>query len=455
MADKKDGGRSTRFKPGQTGNPSGRPRKPAKQEQISSPFEVLQDRRITVQMPAGERKLTVPEALCYRTYQDALAGDRMAIIATFAMSRTDAGLITSGTLVTTAIGGWFGGALSDRYGRLAAFRGSILAFAVMSIFVALAQTSGQLLLARSLQGFGFGAEWAAGAVLMAESVDERFRGRALGVVQSGWALGWGAAALASAVALSLLPGTTAWRVLFALALLPALIALFLSRNLSPGMPVAKSDGATLPSAGQALVSVFRRENLRGTLVAGLLAIGAHGGYYGLFSWLPTYLKTERGLSVIATSGYLAVIIVAFWIGCIVAGSLSDRFGRRTTIAGYAAGCIVIALLYILAPVSDNVMILLGFPLGFCAAGIPATMGALFSELYPAETRGSGVGFCYNGGRLVAAGFPVLIGAMSDKISLGTAIAIDASAAYGLVIVAVALLPNRPLPENNLQREVVA
>ena len=86
------------------------------------------------------------------------------------------------------------------------------------------------------------------------------------------------------------------------------------------------------------------------------------------------------------------------------------------------------------------MLLLGFPLGFCAAGIPASMGALFNELYPAGVRGTGVGFCYNFGRILAAGLPVLIGAMSGSMSLGTAIGINAAVAYSLVLVALMLLP---------------
>ncbi len=79
-------------------------------------------------------------------------------------------------------------------------------------------------------------------------------------------------------------------------------------------------------------------------------------------------------------------------------------------------------------------------LGFFAAGIPASMSPLFSELYPAGVRGTGVGFCYNTGRVVAAGLPMLVGKMSESISLGTAIGLNAAIAYSLVLVALLLLP---------------
>jgi len=87
-----------------------------------------------------------------------------------------------------------------------------------------------------------------------------------------------------------------------------------------------------------------------------------------------------------------------------------------------------------------VMLVLGFPLGFFAAGIPASLGTLFNELYPAGIRGTGVGFCYNFGRIASAAFPWLVGNMSKSMPLGTAIGIDAAAAYTVVIIAILFLP---------------
>ena len=86
------------------------------------------------------------------------------------------------------------------------------------------------------------------------------------------------------------------------------------------------------------------------------------------------------------------------------------------------------------------MLWLGFPLGFFAAGIPASLGPLFNELYPAEMRGAGVGFCYNFGRIASAIFPALVGYMSHAMSLGAAIGIDAGVAYGVALLTVLALP---------------
>ena len=158
------------------------------------------------------------------------------------------------------------------------------------------------------------------------------------------------------------------------------------------------------------------------------------------TWLPTFLKSERHLSVLGTGGYLAVVIVAFWCGCMASAYLLDRIGRRLNLILFAACCALTVMLYTFLSLTDQEMLLLGFPLGFFAAGIPASLGALFNELYPAEVRGAGVGFCYNFGRIVSAGFPVLVGHMSSSMSLGTAIGIDASLAYSLVVIAVFFLP---------------
>jgi MFS family permease len=230
-----------------------------------------------------------------------------ALIATFHLSRTDVGLIGGVTLVFSALGGWLGGALADRIGRVRALQATVLWFAVSTFLAAFAQSSEQLLVTKALQGLGFGGEWAVGAVLMAETIRAEHRGKALGAVQGGWAIGWGAAVLLYTATFSLLPQETAWRTLFALGLLPALLILYIRRAV-PEPTRAPAAGAR-PGFAQALLGIFAPGTLRATLVGGLFGLGAHGGFYALFTWLPTFLKTERGLSVMGTGGYLAVLLL--------------------------------------------------------------------------------------------------------------------------------------------------
>ena len=152
-----------------------------------------------------------------------------AIVATFSITNVDAGLIGTVTLLTSAFGGWIAGILADRYGRVRTLQITIAWFAAFTFLCGFAQTYYELLTCRALMGFGFGGEWAAGAVLMGEIIRPQHRGTAVGTVQSGWPVGWGVAAILSTILFSLLPQETAWRVLFWIGLMPAFMVLFVRR----------------------------------------------------------------------------------------------------------------------------------------------------------------------------------------------------------------------------------
>ena len=151
------------------------------------------------------------------------------IIALWKVDPGTAGLAGTVTLLASAVGGWLGGYLADRIGRVKTLQLTILWFSVFSLLCAFVQNFDQLLVGRALLGLGFGGEWAAGAVLMGESIRAQYRGRAVGSVQSGWAVGWGLAVLSQAILYSWLPPETAWRWMFAIGALPALLVFFLRR----------------------------------------------------------------------------------------------------------------------------------------------------------------------------------------------------------------------------------
>lgn len=365
-----------------------------------------------------------------------------ALIAAFSLSKGDAGLISGLTLVTSAIGGWLGGTLSDRYGRVRTLQWMILWFSCFTFLSAFVTGFYPLLLVKAMQGFGIGGEWAAGAVLMAETINPKYRGQVMGTVQSAWAVGWGLAVALFMLIYSLVPQEFAWRVMFFVGLLPSLLILWVRRNVPEPDSFQRLHNANAIPASflHSMAGIFRPQLLRVTLLGGLLGLGAHGGYHAVMTWLPTFLKTERKLSVLNSGGYLAVIILAFWCGCVVSGLLIDRIGRRKNILLFALCCVLTVQAYVFFPLTNTQMLFLGFPLGFFAAGIPASLGAFFNELYPAEVRGAGVGFCYNFGRVLSAVFPFLVGHMSESMSLGSAIGIDAGIAYGVAVIAALCLP---------------
>ncbi|MGO4277799.1 Predicted arabinose efflux permease, MFS family [Cupriavidus sp. OV038] len=364
------------------------------------------------------------------------------LIATWGISRADAGFIGTATLLTSAAGGWVAGILSDRIGRVRTLQLTILWFAFFTFLCGLAQNYEQLLIARALMGFGFGGEWTAGAVLIGEAIRAQDRGKAVGMVQAGWAIGWGLAALLYALVFSLLPAETAWRALFLIGLLPAVFVIVLRRMVKEPEVYTehKAREARQDQDRASFTAIFSPKLLSITLRAALLTTGAQGGYYAITTWLPTFLKTERGLTVLGTGGYLAMVIVGSYIGYVTSAYLTDRIGRKRNFILFAIGSMTIALAYTHIPVNDTVMLLLGFPLGFFASGIFAGMGAFLTELFPTRVRGSGQGFCYNVGRAIGAFFPFLIGQVSQQMTLGHAIGIFAAAAYGVLILAALTLP---------------
>ena len=364
-----------------------------------------------------------------------------AIIVAFAITNADAGLIGTVTLLTSAFGGWFAGMLADRFGRVRTLQITVVWFAVFTFLCGFAQTYSQLLVLRALMGLGFGGEWAAGAVLMGEVIRPQHRGKAVGSVQSGWAIGWAIAALLATVLFTLLPQDTAWRTLFWVGLLPAFLVFFVRRFVDDP-PVYKAAQERIAS-GQPRASaleIFSPALIKTTILTSLLTTGAQGGYYALFTWLPTYLKVERKLSVIGTGSYIAVVILGSFVGYLVSAHLADRIGRRANFIFYAVCSAVTVIVYALLPIDNTMMLILGFPLGFFASGIFSGMGPFLTENFPTRVRGSGQGFAYNFGRGVAALNPTFVGLLSAKLPLGHSIGIFALGAYGLVVIATLLLP---------------
>jgi MFS family permease len=198
-----------------------------------------------------------------------------AIIAAFAITNADAGLIGTVTLLTSAFGGWFAGALARRFGRVRTLQITIVWFAVFTFLCGFAQSYGQLLVLRALMGLGFGGEWAAGAVLMGEVIRAQHRGKAVGTVQSGWAVGWGIAAIMATLLFSLLPQDTAWRALFWVGLLPAFLVFFVRRFVDePAVYRVMRDKLVEQGNHANFLEIFSPSILRTTILTSLLATGA-------------------------------------------------------------------------------------------------------------------------------------------------------------------------------------
>ncbi|HEY4863526.1 MAG TPA: MFS transporter [Xanthobacteraceae bacterium] len=363
------------------------------------------------------------------------------IIAVFALKPAEAGFIGTVTLFTSAFGGWAAGALADRLGRVRTLQITILWFAFFTFLCGFAQSYDQLLVARALMGFGFGGEWACAAVLLGEVIRPESRGKAVGAMQSGWAVGWAIALGLYLLFFTIMPAETAWRALFWVGLTPALLVFFIRRYVDEP-EIFKKTQANLDKAGKSsnFLEIFSPSILRTTILACLLTTGAQGGYYAITFWIPSFLRAERKLTVLGTSGYILVIIVGSLIGYWVSAWLTDRIGRRANFILFGICSIITVFVYTQIPVDNNTIMFLGFPLGFFASGIFSGMGSFLTELFPTRIRGSGQGFAYNFGRGVASFNTLLVGMLSAYLPLGQSIGVFALIAYGLLIIAALLLP---------------
>ncbi|WP_369187566.1 MFS transporter [Streptomyces sp. R08] len=368
----------------------------------------------------------------------------VALAAYFGLDSGQTGLFTTVTLVVSAVGGAIAGVFADRVGRVKALMITVITYAVFTVACGFAPNYETLLVFRALQGLGFGGEWAVGAILVAEYATAKHRGRTLGAVQSSWAVGWALAAVVYTLVFSFLGDDLAWRVMFWTGALPALLVLWVRRRVHDA-PEATAVREQNTQKGS-FAAIFKPGTadtpglLRTTVFAGLLSTGVQGGYYTLATWVPTYLKTERGLSVVGTGGYLTFLISGAFLGYLTGGYLTDVLGRKRNIWLFALLSAICILVYTHIPSGANTLLLvLGFPLGFCMSAIFSGFGSYLSELYPTALRGTGQGFTYNTGRAVGAVFPTLVGFLADSWGVGGALVFGAIG-YGIAALALLGLP---------------
>ncbi len=363
------------------------------------------------------------------------------LIAVFGISQTQAGLLGTTTLVASAVGGWIAGGLADRYGRVKVMQFTVLWYAFFTFLSGFTVSYGQLLTTRSLQGLGFGGEWACGAVLMGEIIRPRHRGKAVGCVQSGYAVGWGAAAIVSAALFALLPRDWAWRAVFWVGILPAALVVFLRRYVHEPDVFTHSKAHVNASGNRpGLLAIFGHAHLRTTILTSLLALGLQGSGYAIVTWLPTFMTTVRHLSPIVGSSYVLVVTIGAFFGYVASAYLSDAIGRRRNFMIFSVCSLVIVLIYTWIHASNVVMLLLGLPLGFFAVGVYSSMGPYFTELFPTAIRATGQSFAYNVGRSLGAFFVTFVGMLAQVMPLGQAIGLMSLGGYSLAIVATVLLP---------------
>jgi MFS family permease len=351
-----------------------------------------------------------------------------------------AGLLGTMTLLSAAVGGLAFGVIADRIGRVRSLNITIAIYSVCSLGAATSQSVVQLAVWRTLLGVGMGGEWASGGVLVAESVPPHLRNKATSLMQSTWAIG---AIIAAALAGWILDvahlGPNAWRWLFAIGGLPALVVLWVRR----GVPEPEIWRTTRDAGGTRTNPyriLFGRELRTRTLLACALASLLQFAYWGLFFWLPNLLASPveqggAGMTVVKSTGWLIPMQGGAFIGYLAFGPLADRFGRRRTFATFVALAALLVPIYGLMVHNPMVLLLLSPVLGFVGHAYWSMIGPFLSELFPTAVRASGQGLGYNSGRLFGALAPYVIGVLAALPHVGIVAALGVTSLFYLAAAA--------------------
>jgi len=345
----------------------------------------------------------------------------LPIMRSLGLTPIEYGAVMSTALLGTVAGGIIIGMLADKVGRVKALALALLIYSAAAASMLAANSYAHLLLAAALIGFGLGSEWSTGMTLISETVPPDRRGLAVGIVQSGWPLG----VLAAIADTALLYPLLGWRVAFAAAAIPALLVLAMTLRIEESQLWLnrRKEAPRIP-----LARLFTRGLLRNVAVALAIDVLAMFSYWLFWSWVPVFLATEKGLTVVKSAEWLSTTQVGAWIGYITYGYLQDRLGRRPAWTLFLSTEATMIIIYTLYPASPQLLLPIGFLLGYFT-GYWSGFGALLSELFPTEIRSTALGFIFNTGRGINFASPLIVAYLSQLYGWATALSTAALAAY--------------------------
>ena len=338
------------------------------------------------------------------------------------MDRSTAGSIASASLVATAVGGLLFGFLADHIGRTRSMVLSILCYSIGTVLCGLSQDVTQLLLFRIVVGLGVGGEWSAGAALITETWPARHRGKIMAWVQSAFATGYALAAIVAAVFLPLV----GWRGVFFFGLAPALLAFWIRRHTpEPEIWKQQTQRLTLRQTAATLAG----EHGRHTLVGLAFTAAAMCGYWGLFTWIPTWLATPveaggPGLDLVKSTTWIVVMQIGAALGFISFGYVADTLGRKKAFILYFVASALAVPLYTQIT-TPGALLAVGPVVAFFGTGFYSGFAPTFAELFPTNVRATAQGFIYNTGRAVSALAPAMVGFLATRYGLGGALTFTA------------------------------
>ena len=343
-----------------------------------------------------------------------------------ALSSYDVSVLLGTALAFTAVGGLLGGALADRYGRKPLLMITILVYSVGTLLSGMATGLWTLLAARAITGMGVGGEWAVAHALVGETVPPHVRGRYGSYLQSGSAF---ARFFATMVGNFLAPWV-GWRAAFMLSALPALVVVFIRRQMPESDMWLKHQREMVRQRGYlSVLSEMLGPALRRTTALAMTVTTLNmAAYWFKTIWLPTYFIQIRGLSLGDSAWLLLMDQLGSLAGYIAFGFSSDTFGRRPSFTAFsvmkAVGLAMVTLGWDAAggyaPMTFVFMFLVGF-----GEGNWGCMGPLLNEVFPTPVRAAALGIIYNVSRGVQFLAPVVITFVASQSTFGAGIALAA------------------------------
>ncbi len=366
------------------------------------------------------------------------------LVRSFGMSKAQAGFLNSLTLGASAIGGLLFGFIADRVGRTRALMMSILVYSLASFACGLSNTIHQLAAFRFILGLGMGGEWTTGAALIAEVWPAEHRGKALGLMQSAWAIGEMVAAAVVYVVLDRLG--LGWRAVFFVGIAPALLCLWIRRDVPESEIWLERNRAAGHAKRASVVELLRGDTLKYGLLATAMNACGMFGYWGLFTWIPGYLKLPveqggRGLSLLDSTAWLLVMGAGKWLGYTLFGFAADSFGRKRSYFAYLLIAALLVPLYA-SVTNPGWLFVLGPFVAFFGTGFFSGYAALTSELFPTEIRATAMGLSYNLGRGFSAIAPATVGLIADSYGFLPAFVLLAGAFFLAALLALTLPETR-------------
>jgi len=356
------------------------------------------------------------------------------------------GVLTSLLLLGWAAGGILFGQVADRIGRVRTLMLTMVLYAVGTAACALAPNLWVLALFRVVASLGIGGEWAAGAAMVAEVVPERRRVEAGALLYTAAPLGLFLATFVNyQIAGSLLKADPeiSWRFVFLAGLIPAAVALVVRRFIReperwrraaeaalPGAAVAAAAVNAVPEARRPrLAELFDRQHRALTLSGFLMAVIVLVTWWSCNAFIPVVStglaqatakarSLDRAGTLALVEHWKAVATDYFNVGGLLGTLLTipaaKLLGRRPMFAIYFAGAAAAVLAAFGLDLAPETRLAMYFPIGLTIFGVFGSFTYYLPELFPTRLRGTGAGFCYNVGRIIAAGGVALVGSIAAR-----------------------------------------